>query len=206
MSTLFVSLKGQPIHKGHCFLIENMLNDYKKGDDIIIGIVNPFPLEDLDLSKNRKPENFHPAKNPLSYYERAYLLKSYLVSLFDKYDKKMLSSIIISPYFVPTIHKKSLMYNYLDIKNDSIEYISNKDEFELGKEKELNDIGVSVKFINGLKDKYGEYYSADSIRDKICNDIDTKENFSPVIFDIMQEKNLFNLIKYRVSERLCTQA
>jgi nicotinamide mononucleotide adenylyltransferase len=36
----FVALKGQPIHKGHCYLIEEMLHDASEEEIIMIGIVN----------------------------------------------------------------------------------------------------------------------------------------------------------------------
>ncbi|NET28422.1 MULTISPECIES: hypothetical protein [unclassified Okeania] len=202
MVTRFVSLKGQPIHKGHCYLIRSMLDEYRQGDDIVIGIVNPYPLDTLDLSRNRKPENFYPSRNPLSYYERTYLLRHYLTSLFVAYDPKIVSSIVITPYFVPTIHSQTLMYNYLDVQINSIEYISDKDQFELGKEEELRQIGISVKFIEALRDKKGQHYSANKIRNDICNQLDTSDAFEPIILRLMESKNLFSTIRERVLERV----
>lgn len=196
----FVSLKGQPIHKGHCYLIRKMLDDYEVGDELIIGIVNPYPLERMDLSRNRRPVNFNPSRNPLTYYERGYLLRQYLTSLSSEYDHQITSNILITPYFVQTIHPLSLMYNYLDVKGNCIEYISNKDEFELGKKKELEAIGIKVKFVNALKDSRGEYLGANRIRDNICNNIDVQDSLDPIIFKIMQDKSMFNIIRERVLE------
>lgn len=201
----FVSLKGQPIHKGHCYLIRAMLDDYQAGDELIIGIVNPSPEEPMDLSRNRRPANFHPEKNPLSYFERIVLLTHYLHSLHAEYGASTMAQVIIVPYFIPTIYPLAVMYNYLDIRQNCVEYISNKDEFELGKEKELHEIGVNVKFVEGMRDADGQFFSADKIRDKICQGQDLADDFEPVLFHQMQQHFMFDKIRERVQQRASHQ-
>ncbi len=197
----FVSLKGQPIHIGHCHLIMEMLNDYEKGDELIIAIVNPYPLENMDLSRNRKPSNFHPKNNPLTYYERLSLIKTYLSSLIPRYGNHVISEIKITPYFLATIHDKDVMYNYLDIKAPCIEYISNKDSFELGKEKELRELDIDVKFFDAIKTPEGDYVSADNIRSCILDNKSMAHLFDPSIYMEMNNSGLFDVIRNRIIDR-----
>ncbi|MCH9634078.1 MAG: hypothetical protein S4CHLAM7_08170 [Chlamydiae bacterium] len=197
----FVALKGQPIHRGHCDLIKTMLRDASSTDLLMLGIVNPYPLEKMDLSKNRKPENFLVEKNPLTYFERAYLLRQFLVSIEDEFPNLALSNVMITPYFVPTIFALEQVHNYLNIKNNAIEYISDKDLFEKGKEKELHKIGVEVKFVSALKNSLGECYSAEKIRADICEDSLNKDDFEKVIFNCMTNLNLFEVIKSKVKQQ-----
>jgi nicotinamide mononucleotide adenylyltransferase len=199
----FVSLKGQPIHKGHCYLIKTMLSEAEEEDDLIIGIVNPFPHEKMDLSKNKKPENFSPVKNPLTYYERLYVLQTFLKSLYEEGEKRAFD-VLITPYFVPTIFELNQTYNYLDIKHETVEYISNKDAFELGKEKELDAIGVRVRFVNPVCDRLGKALSSDSIRDAIVKGEDVSPYIEPCIINAMNKMNLFEKIKERRADYSAT--
>lgn len=195
----FVALKGQPIHKGHCYLIDRMLHDSFEEEIIIIGIVNPYPHENMDMSRNRKPDNFLIERNPLTYFERAYLLRIFLTSIQDRYSNINSSSIVITPYFIPTVFEKEKMYNYLPMKEKTVEYISDKDAFEVGKKEELEKIGVNVKFVKGLKNNRGEYYSADFLRNQIFDGVIDKHSYDKIIYDCMEQMNLFSIIKERIT-------
>jgi len=186
----FVALKGQPIHKGHCYLIERMINIANPDDLLMIGIVNPYPFEKMDLSRNRKPENFSIKNNPLTYFER-YLLLNKFINYIGK------PEILILPYFVATVFDLKQMYNYFDIKKNTTELISNKDEFEIGKEKELNNIGVRTLFLDPVLNNENFPISAKEIRNKIINNEDVKEYFNDEIFKWMNRLDLFRKIRER---------
>ena len=201
MTTRFMSLKGQPIHRGHCYLIRKVIEEAIREDKVVIAIVNPYPLEKMDLSRNRKPENFSPERNPLSYFERCLLLRRFLTSIALEYSHIDVNQIIVVPYFVPTVFELEQTHNYLDISKDAVEYISSKDEFELGKEAELNSIGVRVRFVSSLKDENGVSYGTSEIREGIQKGENVSRYFDPIIYKAMEQLLLFDAMRRRIRSR-----
>jgi len=109
-----------------------------------------------------------------------------------------LIGVVVAPYFVPTVFPLLQVRNYLGMPPGAVEYISNKDEFELGKEGELRSIGVHVKFVDPLRDPSGRAYSADEIRRRIVAGEDVSSAIAPPMHALMTKSNLYSAIQSRV--------
>jgi hypothetical protein len=182
-------------------MIARMLRDAHPGDILSIGIVNPYPQEFVDLSRNRKPENFLPHRNPLTYFERAYLLRKYLSHISCDFSNFCANDVVITPYFIPTAYPFEQTMNYLAYARPLVEYISDKDDCELGKKAELNAIGIDVIFVSAIHDGDGEYFSADKIRNLIMQEAPVEDYFDPFIFRLMDKHSLFDTMRSRISSR-----
>jgi hypothetical protein len=117
----------QIIHKGHEYILKYILNNYK---NICIGIVNPHPK--TPPCSPKKFEKFALNKNPLTYFQRAYLwdllLKDYDIDAVIVPHWHPRKSLKLESTFLPPKRLREWIIPNLDNEEYKMEDIQNADE------------------------------------------------------------------------------